>query len=130
MTIERIGFAYNPTSEAATELAERAAGWSARNGIDHWATQAGDFDELCRRLPDTDLLVVLGGDGTFLRAARAVAVVDVPLLGINLGKIGFLSKAEAEELEPVLRKLIAGRYTVVERMTLEARILPGGRDGN
>ena len=55
-----------------------------------------------RELPTTDVLVVLGGDGTFLRAARAVAEVDVPLLGINLGKVGFLSKAEAGELEAVL----------------------------
>jgi NAD+ kinase len=129
VTVARIGFAYNPTSEAATDLAERAAGWCARNGIEHWAAQAGDFTELCRQLESTDALIVLGGDGTFLRAARAVAVVDVPLLGINLGKIGFLSKAEAEELEPVLRKLQAGRFSVVERMTLEGRILPGGRDG-
>ena len=51
------------------------------------------------------MLIVLGGDGTFLRAARAVAEVDVPLLGINLGKVGFLSKAEAEELEPMLERL-------------------------
>jgi NAD+ kinase len=129
VTIARIGFAYNPTSEAATDLAERAAGWCARNGVGHWAAQAGDFAELCRQLDSSDALVVLGGDGTFLRAARAVAVVDVPLLGINLGKIGFLSKAEAEELEAVLRKLQAGQFTLAERMTLEARILPGGQDG-
>ena len=126
----RFGFAYNPTSEPAIELQERAAGWCARRGIEHWAVQAGDFDTLCRQLDGTDLLVVLGGDGTFLRAARAVAKVDVPLLGINLGKIGFLSKAEAEELQPVLEKLAAGRYRLVERMTLEARILPGGQEGN
>jgi len=130
VTARRIGFAYNPTSEPAMELSERAAGWCARRGVDHWGAQAGDFALLCRELETTDLLVVLGGDGTFLRAARAVAKVDVPLLGINLGKIGFLSKAEAEELEPVLDKLVAGRFGVAERMTLEARILPGGQDGN
>ena len=130
MTVRRIGFAYNPTSEPATELSDRAAGWCARRGIDHWGAQAGDFDQLRRELGTTDVLVVLGGDGTFLRAARAVAKVDVPLLGINLGKIGFLSKAEAEELEPVLEKLVERRYALVERMTLEARILPGGNDAN
>jgi NAD+ kinase len=96
--------------------------------VDHWATQAGDYDRVCAELATTDLLVVLGGDGTFLRAARAVAQVDVPLLGINLGKVGFLSKAEAEELESVLVKLTEGRFQLAERMTLEARILPGGRD--
>jgi len=129
VTVRRLGFAYNPTSEAAVELGERAGGWCRRRGIDHWAAQAGDFDALTGELPTTDLLVVLGGDGTFLRAARAVAQVDVPLLGINLGKVGFLSKAEAEELVPVLDKLADGRFTLSERMTLSARILPGGRDG-
>ena len=130
MTIARIGFAYNPTNDAAVELSERAAGWCRLRGIDHWASQAQDFDALVAELPKTDILVVLGGDGTFLRAARAVIEVDVPLLGINLGKVGFLSKAEATELEAVLAKLVAGEFTIDERMALEARILPAGREGS
>jgi NAD+ kinase len=127
VTIKRIGFAYNPTNDAAAELRERAAGWCRMRGIDHWAAQAGRFEELCANLPTTDVLVVLGGDGTFLRAARAVIQIDVPLLGINLGKVGFLSKAEANELEAVLGRLAAGEYSIDERMALEARILPAGR---
>ena len=127
MTIGRIGFAYNPTSDAAVELRERAAGWCRMHGIDHWAAQAQDFDQLCRELATTDALVVLGGDGTFLRAARAVTEVDVPLLGVNLGKVGFLSKVEANELEAVLAKLKAGEFALDDRMALEGRILPGGR---
>ena len=127
MSVQRIGFAYNPTSDAAVDLSERAAGWCRMRNIDHWATQAGDFESLCRELLSTDILVVLGGDGTFLRAARGVIAVDVPILGINLGKVGFLSKAEANELEAVLAKLAAGQYTVDERMVLEGRILPAGR---
>jgi len=126
MTVGRIGFAYNPTNDAAVELRERAEGWCRMHGIDHWAAQAQDFDLLCRELATTDLLVVLGGDGTLLRAARAVIQVDVPLLGVNLGKIGFLSKVEAIELEPVLAKLVAGDYTLDPRLALEARILPAG----
>jgi NAD+ kinase len=128
VTVRRIGFAYNPTNEAAVDLRERAEGWCRMHGIEHWAAQAQDFDLLCRELATTDVLVVLGGDGTLLRAARAVIQVDVPLLGVNLGKIGFLSKVEALELEPVLGKLVAGDYTLDPRMALEARILPAGRD--
>ena len=129
MTIGRIGFAYNPTNEAAVDLRERAAGWCRMHKIDHWAAQAQDFDRVCAELTTTDVLVVLGGDGTFLRAARAVIDVDVPLLGVNLGKVGFLSKVEANELEAVLTRLVAGEYAIDERMALEARILPGGRVG-
>jgi NAD+ kinase len=127
MTVSRIGFAYNPTNEAAVDVRERAAGWCRMRKIDHWATQAQDFEKLCSELSTTDVLVVLGGDGTFLRAARAVIDVDVPLIGINLGKVGFLSKAEASELEDVLARIVAGEYAIDERMALQARILPAGR---
>ncbi|HEY7132301.1 MAG TPA: NAD(+)/NADH kinase [Candidatus Limnocylindrales bacterium] len=125
MTVRRIGFAYNPTNEAAVDLAERASGWCRMHGVDQWAAQAADFETLCRELATSDVLVVLGGDGTLLRAARAVVQVDVPLLGMNLGKIGFLSKVEANELEAVLAKLVAGEFAIDERMALEARILRG-----
>jgi NAD+ kinase len=125
--LTRIGFAYNPTSDAALELRERASGWASMRGIPQWTTTAADLDALHRELPGTDLLVVLGGDGTFLRAARAVADVDVPLLGINVGKIGFLSKVEAGDLTRVLDQLHVGEYTLEHRMGLEGRILRGGR---
>ena len=127
MNVRRIGFAYNPTNEQALELRERAGGWCQVRNLAHWAAPAGDLEAHGRELPTTDILVVLGGDGTFLRAAQWVSLVDVPILGINLGKVGFLSKAEANELEAVLEKLVAGRYAIRERMALAGSILPGGR---
>src|SRR5258705_9154164 len=126
MTVTRIGFAYNPTIEAAVELSARAAGWCQMRGIDHWQAQSGDQEVLVRELASTDALVVLGGDGTFLRAVRAVAEVDVPILGINLGKVGFLSKADAGELDAVLALIVGGDYQIEERMAIEARIQRGG----
>jgi NAD+ kinase len=126
MTIGRIGFAYNPTNEAAVELSDRASGWCRVRGIGEWQAQAGDHDALRRELPTTDALVVLGGDGTFLRAARMVAEIDVPILGINLGKVGFLSKAEAGDLDAVLGRIAAGDFEIDERMVIEGRVLPGG----
>jgi NAD+ kinase len=127
MTFQRLGFAYNPTSEQASELRERAAGWCRRRGVAHWAAPAGDLDVLREQLPGTDILVVLGGDGTFLRSSQATAEIDVPILGINLGKVGFLSKAEAHELEAVLERLAAGAYEVRDRMAISGAVLPAGR---
>jgi NAD+ kinase len=127
VTVRRIGFAFNPTNDAAIELRERAAGWCRMRGLGHWAEAAGETEALVAELPSTDVLVVLGGDGTFLRAAQAVAQVDVPILGINLGKVGFLSMAEAHELERVLAKVVGGAYMLRERMALEGAILPAGR---
>jgi NAD+ kinase len=124
--VRRIGFAYNPTSEAAIALCERAAGWARVHGLEQWRGQAADREGLHQELPGTDVLVVLGGDGTFLRAARAVIRDDVPLLGINVGKVGFLSKVEATDLEKVLELLLAGRYGIEPRMALEGVIRRGG----
>lgn len=123
--VRRIGFAYNPTSDAAVELRERAAGWVQMRGLDQWAAPAADREALHRELPGTDVLIVLGGDGTFLRAARAVIEDDVPLLGINVGKVGFLSKVEASEIERVLAQLVEGRFDLEPRMALEGHIFRG-----
>ncbi|MCU0314662.1 MAG: NAD(+)/NADH kinase [Solirubrobacteraceae bacterium] len=125
--VRRIGFAYNPTKEDAVELSARATGWCAVRGIETWAVASGDTDALVGALPGVDALVVLGGDGTFLRAARAVAEVPVPIVGVNLGKVGFLSKAEAHELEDLLTKIVAGRFHLEDRMALRGTIV--GEDG-
>jgi NAD+ kinase len=126
--VKRIGFAYNPTIAAATELRERATTWARARGLEAWSAPAADRDGLQRELPGSDVLVVLGGDGTFLRAARAVVDDDVPLLGINVGKVGFLSKVEAGDLERVLGQLVAGEFAIEARMGLEGRILRADGD--
>ncbi len=128
--IRRFGFAYNPTNDAAIELRERAAGWCAARGVPHWAAPAGATDDLVARLPQADALVVLGGDGTLLRAMQAVVHADTPLLGVNLGKVGFLSQVEAHEVEAVLELLAAGGYRIEERMALQGAIHPGGRQAD
>jgi NAD+ kinase len=125
--VKRLGFAFNPTSEPAVALKDKAVAWAEVHGVDHWAATAADREDLHLELGNTDLLVVLGGDGTFLRAARAVVRDDVPLLGINVGKVGFLSKVEAADLEKVLELLLAGRYTLEPRMALEGHILRNGK---
>ena len=72
---------------------------------------------------DVDAMLTLGGDGTLLRAARLVARRAVPILGINLGRLGFLTCCPASDLESALRRLASGDFVVERRMTLEARVL-------
>ena len=120
--VRRIGFAYNPTKEDALELSARATGWCAVRGIESWAIASGDTSALVSALAGVDALVVLGGDGTFLRAARAVAETPVPIVGVNLGKVGFLSKAAAGELEGLLQKIDEGRYRLEDRLALRGAI--------
>ncbi|MCL2169402.1 MAG: NAD(+)/NADH kinase [Defluviitaleaceae bacterium] len=70
-----------------------------------------------------DFMVVLGGDGTMLSAARHAARSGIPLLGVNLGQIGYLTDVDASEAEVSLAKLLSGQYAVEERMMLEAIFL-------
>ena len=69
-----------------------------------------------------DLVVALGGDGTLLRASRLVAPLEIPVLGVNLGQLGFLTAAAEEELEDALEKLLRREYTLDRRFTLKATI--------
>jgi NAD+ kinase len=72
---------------------------------------------------DVDLLVTLGGDGTLLRGARLVAARHVPVLGVNLGYLGFLTSVAPQELEQALPRIFDGDYWLDERFTLEASVV-------
>lgn len=72
-----------------------------------------------------DVVLVFGGDGTFLRAAYLSRDAGVPLLGVNLGRLGFLSECELPEVPDALRRLMAGDYYVEDRMTLKATVHDG-----
>lgn len=119
----RIGFAYNPTKPAAMEMTDRSLTWCRDHGVDSWASESDSTDELVANLQQSDYLVVLGGDGTFLRATRALAKVDVPVLAVNSGRIGFLAKIDPEGLEQLLADLVAQNFEIEARMLLEARLI-------
>lgn len=74
-----------------------------------------------------ELVLVLGGDGTFLRAAELARNADIPVLGVNLGRIGFLAEAEAEAIDQVLDHVVAQDYRVENRLTLDVVVRQGGR---
>ena len=74
-----------------------------------------------------ELVLVLGGDGTFLRAAELARNAEIPVLGVNLGHIGFLAEAEAEAIDHVLDHVIEQDYEVEERMTLDIAVRVGGQ---
>ncbi len=83
-----------------------------------------DADE--RAAVGCELVLVLGGDGTFLRAAELARNAGVPVLGVNLGRIGFLAEAEADNIDEVLEHVVARDYAVEDRMTLDVRVLVDG----
>jgi NAD+ kinase len=78
-------------------------------------------------LRGSDLIVTLGGDGTFLAGARLAAPRGVPILGVNLGRLGFLTELEAEHVEEGLARFARGRYRIEERTMLQVALMRGGR---
>ena len=74
-----------------------------------------------------DVAVSLGGDGTFLRMARDMVKINVPVFGVNFGHLGFLAEVEFDGLENALKLLCTGEYTVEKRCLLQANVLSGNR---
>lgn len=74
---------------------------------------------------DCELVIVLGGDGTILRAAELTHASGLPLLGVNLGHVGFLAEAESEDVEPMIDAVVSRRYTIDERLTLDVTVHHG-----
>ncbi|MDG9706162.1 NAD kinase [Streptomyces sp. DH37] len=73
-----------------------------------------------------ELIVVLGGDGTLLRGAEFARASGVPMLGVNLGRVGFLAEAERDDLDKVVRRVVARSYEVEERMTIDVLVRNNG----
>ncbi|MCC8122479.1 MAG: NAD(+)/NADH kinase [Oscillospiraceae bacterium] len=85
-----------------------------------------DFKEIHKELPQADMLVCFGGDGTILHAAKDANTCGVPILGVNLGSMGFMAELEQSEL-PLLSKIAAGKYTTESRMMLDVAVRRDGR---
>lgn len=88
-------------------------------GLHEAAGSGGRLDEPGQ----IDALLTLGGDGTLLRGARFLDGHDIPILGVNLGRLGFLTSCQSEDLEPALKHLAGGEYVAQPRMALSARAI-------
>lgn len=75
---------------------------------------------------ESDFIIVLGGDGTLLGASRKIAKYETPILGVNLGRLGFLTEVELQDLYSVMEKIFAGDYAIEKRMMLEAIVINKG----
>jgi len=132
--VKRVGIVAKPDRPEAREVVPGLARWLQARGkqvvleketaaLVPTATSGVEKAELPGLV---DLLVVLGGDGTLLSVARLVGDLGVPILGVNLGELGFLTATTLEELYPALEALFAGGMQVEERMMLTAQVLRGG----
>src|SRR5690348_1375104 len=132
--IRTVGIACKPIKEVVCSVVPPLLGWLREHKleirVDNETSDCIDAgvpgmtrEALAEKI---DLLLVLGGDGTLLAAARALRGHGIPILGVNLGGLGFLTSVTLDELYPVLEQVIAGNYRTSDRMTLQATI---SRDG-
>jgi NAD+ kinase len=118
----RFGFVHNPTNSDAQAALARARAWAGAHGVEAWDAAAEDGEMITRRCEGTDLVCILGGDGTFLRTAQAIGDSGVPALGVNLGRVGFLAKVETDGLEAALQQVLEGDYSTEERFRIAATV--------
>lgn len=124
---EKIAVLAHPNIPEALDIAEEVSAFLENAGLH---SQSGSlYDEDLResiQARNFDLLIALGGDGTVLRAGHLCAPVDVPLLGINVGRFGFLAELNRENWRKILPKLFDGKYRFEERMMLSAHCVRAG----
>jgi len=134
MTLKAVGIISKPKKEDICAVAPGLLAWLERRGIralcDEETARCLDRRDGFPReqIPaQVDLLVVLGGDGTMLAAVRLVEKHPIPILGVNLGHLGFLTEITVEEMPEVLEDVLAGRQTLSQRAMLEAELERGGQ---
>ena len=130
--IRKVGIVSKPGREDIPPLLTKLLAWLDEHGVEarydvETASHLGRDGGFRRQeLPEGfDLMIVLGGDGTLLSAARAVGVRETPILAVNLGGLGFMMTTGPEELIPHLERVLAGDYSVQSRSVLEAEIVRG-----
>ena len=132
-SIRRVGLVANPEKPPTALLVRRAA--AALRRLDRTVATEPDTAAFCPGLPtepdlptlarSVDLLLVFGGDGTMLRVARQVAGIATPILGVNVGNLGFLTSVTPARLNEALKKIDAGKFTLESRALLEAEVRHG-----
>lgn len=126
-----VGILYHPHKPEAPLLAEDVQQWLQAQGHTAWVARGHDGEEeearLRQKIPGTSLLVVLGGDGSTLRAARLAAAFQVPIFGVNMGRVGFLSEAAVDNWRRRLQQVLQGECWIERRLMLEGTIERDGR---
>ena len=128
--MKRAGIIVNHDKEACLNLAKRLASYLNQKGVALLPGTRGDFWD-ARDLPnaefsDHDIAFVIGGDGTLLSAGRSLAVSHIPILGVNMGRVGFLAEVEPEQLLNAVDRLLLGEYSISERIMLHCSVLRAG----
>jgi len=120
--VKQVGILYHPRLEKARDVANKLEELLSTQGVSSWQCSAWEEDKAKHQVTSSDLILSIGGDGTILHTARISAPANVPILGINLGRLGFITELTSDEASSNLPHLLEGAGWIEERAMLEARL--------
>jgi NAD+ kinase len=130
--MQRIGIFAKRNQPDAVALALKVERWLSDRGVtvlceDELADKMGVPGRPAAEIPSlSDMLIVLGGDGTLISVAREAGALEKPILGVNLGSLGFLTEITTQELFPVLERILKGDYKTSDRLMLDVSVARNG----
>jgi NAD+ kinase len=121
--IRHVGILYHPKKPDSLAISRAIGAYLRDAGVPEiWYESAWEAEAAMAHLPDVDLLITLGGDGTLLRAARMGAEYEVPMLGVKMGRLGFLAEVHPGDWQEPLARILTGDYWVEHRLMIRARV--------
>jgi NAD+ kinase len=123
MLIKKIGILFHPMVEATHLKAQELAAFLKSRELEVWYCSAWEADRAAENLKGTDVVLTTGGDGTILRAAQVVSKHNIPITGINMGTLGFLTEIKADESIDQVKRILNGEGWLDQRSMLEAQLL-------
>jgi NAD+ kinase len=130
MKIKTVGILYHPLVQATGNKAEELSTFLKSRNLEVWLCSAWETAKAIGQLDSTDLILTIGGDGTILRAAQVALSGQIPITGINMGNLGFLTEIKANEARERLGELLAGQGWLDERSMLEVELVPPEASGS
>lgn len=121
----RIGILAHPRRPESFAVAHHVADLAMEAGIETWVQESWIDEDVLDLLPGSDVVAVIGGDGAMLQAARLSAPFKVPVLGLNMGYLGFLTEISPDEWGGCLKRLLAGDYWIESRLMISGEVWRG-----
>ncbi len=120
LAFRQVGILYHPKLAESRVMAAEILEFIENLGASTWVSSSWREEDIKDHLQDLDLLITLGGDGSMLRAARLTVGWRTPILGVNMGRLGFLTEVQPAEWPEYIRQALLGEHWVEERMMLHA----------
>ena len=122
LPIERIGILYHPLRKKAQDLASQLQELFSSRGVSVWKYSTRDEEKARSQCISSDLILSIGGDGTLLRVARIAVLSGVPILGIKLGRLGFSTEVNCDEIVDAIPDILEGKGWIEQRAMLETQL--------